>query len=60
MDVLLLCKAAAFSLIAYCSRFSIQTGCMGGISGLIMAWVNELNSDDSESMYIVFLPNMAS
>ena len=30
---------------------------MGGISGLIMAWVNELNSHDSESMSLVFLSN---
>ena len=28
---------------------------MGGISGLIMSWVNELNGHDSESMYLVFL-----
>ncbi|KAI9507764.1 MFS general substrate transporter, partial [Russula earlei] len=28
--------------------FYYFTGCMGGLSGLIMAWVNELNSNDNE------------
>ena len=26
-----------------------QTGVQNGLSGLILAWANELNSDDSES-----------
>ncbi|KAH9165042.1 major facilitator superfamily domain-containing protein [Lactarius sanguifluus] len=30
------------------------TGCMGGLSGLIMAWVNELNSHDNESILTLF------
>jgi ACS family pantothenate transporter-like MFS transporter len=28
-----------------------QTSCIGGLSGLIMAWANELNGHDNESMW---------
>ena len=30
--------------------FVLQTGCMGGLSGLILAWANELTGNDNESM----------
>lgn len=45
-----------------------QTSCIGGLSGLIMAWANELNGHDNESMWRSFslgysssdMPNRAS
>ncbi|KAI0301693.1 MFS general substrate transporter [Multifurca ochricompacta] len=53
---------AATPVYSHISRrwtFYYFTGCMGGLSGLIMAWVNELNSHDNEKRaFIVASCNM--
>ncbi|KAI0276188.1 MFS general substrate transporter [Russula aff. rugulosa BPL654] len=51
---IVLAATPVYTDIARRWTFYYFTGCMGGISGLIMAWVNELNSHDSESTYLVF------
>ncbi|KAH9985455.1 MFS general substrate transporter [Russula vinacea] len=58
---IVLATTPVYTSIARRWTFYYFTGCLGGISGLIMAWVNELNSHDSESTYhpLAFLSNRA-
>ncbi|KAH9014762.1 MFS general substrate transporter [Lactarius pseudohatsudake] len=48
-----LAATPVYTHIARRWTFYYFTGCMGGLSGLIMAWVNELNSHDNEKRAFV-------